>query len=232
MDRRRALTLIGTVGLTGVAGCVGENGEINASASPAAIPAGARQGYETNGLESIEIDETVEFGGVSRDVSVSTWSVGYAASQEQTGIFLFSTPDVKAAGISVNPLTRLSGADLIVRVIDKGLGRAGGDMAVEQVEQETEITASVLGEERTIPVFSAVLDTGSSGGASGIEGTQDGKVPIRLYVLSFSHDGDVLLSVGFHPEPVSASDEITTMMEAIEHPIEAEAGSGSNTTIM
>ena len=232
MDRRRALTLIGTVGLTGVAGCVGENGEINASASPAAIPAEARQGYETNGLEAIEINETVEFGGISRDISVSTWSVGYAASQKQTGLFLFSTPDVQAAGISANPLTRLSGADLIVRVIDEGLGRGGGDMAVEQIEQETEIAASVLGEERTIPVFSAVLDTGSSGGASGIEGTQDGKVPIRLYVLSFSHDGDVLLSVGFHPEPVSASDEITTMMEAIEHPIEAEAGSGSNTTIM
>ena len=230
MNRRRALTLIGTVGLTGVAGCVGENGEIDASASPAAIPASARQGYETNGLESIDINETVEFGGVSRDISVSTWSVGYAASQEQTGVFLFSTPDVQAAGISANPLTRLSGADLIVRVLNEGLGQAGGDMAVEGVEQETEITASVLGAERTIPVFSAILDTGASGANSGIEGARNGEVPIRLYVLSFAHEGDVLLAVGFHPEPVSASDEITAMMGAIEHPVEVDAASGSNST--
>lgn len=229
MDRRRALTLIGTVGLTGVAGCVGENGEITATADAAAIPAGQRQGYEADGPQPMEINETVEFGGVSRDVSVSTWSAAYAAPEEQTGVFLVSTPDVKAAGISVNPLTRLSGADLIVRVVDQGLGQAGGDMAVEEIEQDTELTASVLGEDRTISVFSAVLDTGSNGSVSGIEGSQNGEVPIKLYLLSFSHDGDVLLAVGFHPESVAASDEITALMESIEHPVEVDAASGSTT---
>ena len=227
MDRRRALTLIGTVGLTGVAGCVGENGEVTATATPAAIPEGQQQGYEADGPQPMEINETVEFGGVSRDVSVSTWSAAYADPEEQTGVFLLSTPDVKAGGISLNPLTRLSGADLIVRIVNEGLGQAGGDMAVESIEQETEITASVLGEDRAIPVFSAVLDTGSNGDAGGIEGAENGEVPIRLYLLSFSHEGDVLLSVGFHPESVSASEEITSLMEAIEHPVEVDAESTS-----
>jgi len=227
MNRRRALTLIGTVGLAGVAGCVGENGEVTATAAPAAIPAGERQGYEANGPEPMEINETVEIAGVSRDVSVSTWSAAYAAPESQTGVFLVSTPDKKVGGISVNPLTRLSGADLIVRVINQGLGQAGGDMAVESIEQETEITASVLGEDRTIPVFSGVLDIGSNGSASEIEGAENGEVPIKLYVLSVSHESDVLLAVGFHPESVSASEEITSLMEAIEHPVEVDAGSTS-----
>jgi hypothetical protein len=131
---------------------------------------GQRQGYEADGPEAIEINETIEVSGVSRDVSVSTWSVTYSAPADQTAMFLFSTPNVEALGVSVNPLARLSGADLIVRLLNEGLGRAGEDMAVEGVEQETELTAAVLGEERTIPVFSATLDTGSSGSASGIEG--------------------------------------------------------------
>jgi len=225
MNRRRALTLIGTVGLTGVAGCVGEDGEINATASAAAIPEGQRQGYEADGPEQIKINETVEFSGVSRDVSVSTWSVAYAAPEEQTSMFLFSTPDVKALGVSANPLARMSGADLIVRIINEGLGRASGDMAVEEVEQESEISASVLGAERTIPVFSAVLDTGSSGSTSGIEGSQNGKIEIRLYVLSITHEEDVLLSVGFHPKSASAGEEITSLMESIDHPVEVDAES-------
>jgi len=225
MDRRRALTLIGGVGLTGVAGCVGDDGGIDATASAATIPKGQRQGYEADGPEAIEINETIEVSGVSRDVSVSTWSVTYSAPADQTAMFLFSTPNVEALGVSVNPLARLSGADLIVRLLNEGLGRAGEDMAVEGVEQETELTAAVLGEERTIPVFSATLDTGSSGSASGIEGEQNGEVEIRLYLLSITHEEDVLLAVGFHPESVSASDDITSLMGSIEHPVEVDAES-------
>lgn len=233
MDRRRALILVGTVGLTGVAGCVGENGEITATAAPAAIPEEQRQGYEADGPRSMEINETVEVGDVSRDVSVSTWSGTYAVAEEQTGLFLVSTPDVKAAGVSVNPLARLSGTDLIVRIIDEGLGTTGGEMAVEEIEQETELTATVLGEDRTVSVFSAVLDTGSddSDRDTDIEGTQDGEVPIRLYLLSFSHEDDVLLAVGFHPESVSAGEEITSLLEAIEHPAEVdEESTGTSST--
>jgi hypothetical protein len=64
MNRRRALTLTGTVGLTGVAGCMGEDGQITATASPAAIPTADQLGYEANGPEEIRINETVEAGGV------------------------------------------------------------------------------------------------------------------------------------------------------------------------
>jgi hypothetical protein len=219
MDRRRALTLIGTVGLTGVAGCLGEDGEITAAASPAAIPAADQLGYEADGPEELTIDETVEAGGVERDILVKTYSAAYADSDGQSSVFLFSTPDVSVAGISANPLARLSGADLIARLVDEGLARTDGDFAVSEVEEEDEVTLSILDEERTVPIFSAVVEVESSEGAP-IEGAENGEIPVRLYLLSTTHQEDVLLAIGIHPEPIDASEDIESLLEGIEHPVE------------
>jgi hypothetical protein len=220
MNRRRALTLIGTVGLTGIAGCVGENGEINAVASPAEIPAEDRSGYQADGPTEILIDETIEAGGVSRDVNVTTWSSVYTSREDQASMFLISTPNAEFAGQSLNPLVRLSGADLITRVIDEGVGRVGGDLAVREIEQDGEITVTVLDAERTAPVFTAVVESGGGGGPAGIEGVENGEIPVQIYLLSITHGEDVLLAVGAHPQAVDASDEIMTLMEGIEHPVE------------
>lgn len=229
MNRRRALTVIGTVTVTGLAGCVGgEDGTISGSASAAEIPDGDREGYEADGPEKIALNETIEVSGVSRDVDLQMWSAAYAKTENQTGVFLVSTPDVKVAGVSANPLTRLSGADLITRVADEGLARTDTDLDVKEIEKEEETNIDVLGEERTVSVFSALLDLGESDGSGEIEGSEGGEVPILLYVISMTHEEDVLLSVGFHPEPVEAREEITSMMGAIEHPVEAESDSATN----
>lgn len=227
MNRRRALTLIGAVGVTGLAGCTGENGEFNYAASPAMIPEGEREGYEAEEPREIEFNETVGFSGVERDVHISTWSAAYASPEDQTSVFVFSTPNVEVAGQSVNPLARLEGADLIARVIDEGLGQAGGDMALQEIEQEDEIAIPVLGEERTVPVFSAVLEAQGSS-SSQIEGAQNGEIPIQLYLLSITHGEDVLLSVGFHPAAVDNRADIESLLSSIEHP--AETSAESNTT--
>ena len=230
MKRRQLLTLTGAVGLTGLAGCVGgENGQLEYTASPAMIPDAGQQGYEVNGPEEIEINEEVQLSGVSRDVHISTYSSVYADPDNQTSVFLFSTPDVSVAGFSVNPLARLSGADLIARIIDEGLGRAGGDLSVKEVEQVDEVTVPVLGEDRAVPIFSAVLEAQGTSGSQ-IEGAEDGEIPIRLYLLSITHDEDVLLAVGFHPESVEASEDIQSLMSAIEHPVGQGTVSNSTTT--
>lgn len=227
MNRRRALTLIGSVGLTGVAGCAGENGEITAAASPAAITTADQVGYEANGPEELTIDETVEAGGVERDINVTTYSAAYANPNGQSSVFLFSTPDISVAGFSANPLARLSGADLIARLVDEGLARTESDFAVSEVEQEDEATLSILGEERTVPIFSAVVEAEGSDGAP-IEGAENGEIPVRIYLLSTTHQEDVLLAIGFHPEPVDASEDIQSLLEGIEHPV--DTASGTNET--
>lgn len=229
MNRRRALTLIGTVGLTGIAGCVGENGKIQAAASPAEIPEGDRAGYEANGPEAIKIDRPIEVGGISRDVDITTWTAAYASPDGQASVFLVSTPDIKVAGQSLNPLARLSGADLIARVVDEGLGRAGGDLSLKEIEQQDEIAVTTLGSERTVQLFSAVLETGNTGSVGGIEGAQSGEIPINLYLLSITHGEDVLLAVGFHPEGVDASEDILSLIEGIEHPVEAPNANATST---
>jgi hypothetical protein len=188
-------------------------------------------GYEANGPEAIEINETIEVGGLSRDVNVTTWSSAYASEDEQASMFLFSTPNVEFAGQSLNPLARLSGADLIARIIDEGLGRAGGDMAVKEIEEQEEISLTVLEGDRAVQVFTAVLETGNTGSAGGIEGVESGEIPIQLYLLSITHGDDVLLAVGFHPETVDASDDIQSLMEGIEHPVEASDTNSTSTEI-
>jgi len=229
MNRRRALTLIGTVGLTGVAGCTGEDGVIQASASPANIPEGERAGYEADGPEQIRINETIEAGGISRDVDVTTWSSVYASQEDQASVFLASTPNVEFAGQSLNPLARLSGADLIARIVDEGLGRTGRDLSVKDIEQDGEITLTVLGEERTAPVFTAVIESGNGGGPEGVKGVENGELPIRIYLLSITHGEDVLLAVGLHPQAVDASEDIQSLMENIEHPVGTATSNATET---
>ena len=237
MHRRRALALIGGIGVTGVAGCLGEDGNLEFAAAPAAIPAAEDAGYRADGPNAMGIDESVEVGGVSRDVDIETWSAAYNNPESQSSVFLFSTPDVSVAGVSANPLARLSGADLIVRVLEEGLGQAQGDAAIEEIEQEDELTLSVLGGDRSVPVFSAVLDTGTGGSSgsqqsgAGFDAAQNGQVPIRLYLLSFPHaageNEDVLLSIGLHPQAVDAQASVVSLLELIEHPVEAAAESTS-----
>lgn len=218
MNRRRALSVLGTVGLTGVAGCLGDEG-FEYVAEQAVVPDAESRGYEVDGPEDIEFEETLEIGGVSQDIHLRTWSVAYASPEDEASLYVFSTPDVSVAGISANPLARLSGADLIVRVLNEGIGEADADGGIQDIEAEDELELTVLGETREITVFSAVfkMEDGElpmeSEAASG-----DGEIPVRLYVLSFSHEDDVILSVGLYPELVDASGEIQSLMESIEHP--------------
>jgi len=242
MNRRRALAVLGTVGLTGVAGCLGE--EMEYAADPAVIPDATAQGYEEDGPEEIEFDETIEAAGIEQDVHIRTWTASYADPDDETVVFLASTPDVSVAGVSVNPLARLSGADLIARVLDQGLGSADAEGGIQDIESEGEHELTVLDEERTLQEFSAVFEAEDAEQAG-----EDGEIPITLYVLSFSHEEDVILSVGFHPDMEQLADEmdddslegvdadlvdgaedetdetgeeIRSLMEAIEHPAETE----------
>lgn len=218
MNRRRALAVMGTVGLGGMAGCLGEEG-FEYVAEPATVPTAADRGYEVEGPEELEFNETVEAGGVSQDVHIRTWSVTYASPDDEASLFVFSTPDVSVAGVSVNPLARLSGADLIARVLNEGLGGADSDGGIRDIEPEDEIELTVLGEPRTVQLFSAVFDV-DDGEIPSEAQTDDGGIPIRLYVLSIAHEDDVILSVGLHPELVEAGDDMAALMEAIEHPAE------------
>jgi len=220
MNRRRALAVLGAVGMGGVAGCLGDDG-IEGVAEPARIPDATAMGYDEDGPEEMAFNETIEVGGIEQDVNVRTYSAGYTSSDDETTVFLFSTPDISIAGISVNPLARLSGADLIARVIDEGLGSADSDGGVRDIESEDELDVRVLGEDRTVQVFSAVFEgEDADRTVQADELDADDEIPIKLYVLSFAHEDDVILAVGLYPEPAEAGDDVQALFEAIEHPAE------------
>jgi|GEM_PF-287691 len=240
MNRRRVLAVLGTVGVAGVAGCLGEEG-FEYVAEKAIIPDAESRGYEVDGPQELEINETIEAGGISQDVHIRTWSVSYASPENEASLFLFSTPDVSIAGVSVNPLARLSGADLIARVLNEGLGDAEAEEGIREIEAEDELELTVLGETREVAVFSAVFDAGDGELPTDAQDPDgSGEIPIKLYVLSFAHENDVILSVGLHPDMAEVAeeigdddliddadtevddtaDEIIALMEAIDHPVE------------
>ncbi len=236
MNRRQAIAVLGTVGISGLAGCLGE--EMEYTASPAAIPDATAQGYDEDGPQKIEFNETLEVGGIEQDVHIRTWSAAYADPDSEAIVFLASTPDVSVGGISVNPLARLSGADLVARIIDEGLGAADVEGGITDIELEDERELTVLGDSRTLQEFSAVFEADGAEGAN-----EDGEIPVRLYVLTFTHEDDVILSVGFHPdveeiseemdesgefidgaeaETADTASEIESLIEGIEHPVNLE----------
>ncbi len=218
MNRRQILVAAGTVGIAGLAGCAaGEDGVYEATAEPAAVPDDvvASVGYQSEGPDPFEIDETIEALGVSQEVKVTTWTASYSADERV--LIVLSTPDVSVAGQSLNPLARLSGADLISRLLDESLNRLGdGEASLRDIESAGETPVTVLGEEAAVEEFTAVLETEGTVDVDGEQVETEG-TPVRIYLLSVTHEDDVVFAVGFHPQHVDAGEELYELIEAIEH---------------
>ena len=220
MYRRQVITAIGTVGIAGLAGCSGLTGDLEYTAAPATLDpeVAAAEGYDTEGPSVFAITETVEVAGESREVGITTWTTGY---QSDTGpCVVLSTPAVTLAGQSLNPLAQLSGSELITRLLEE----LGGGASTRELEAAGETELSIFGEARTIEEFTGVLETGG-GGAVPSELNSDGGVPIRLYLLSTTHEygdggSDVIFALGFQPQALVDAETMHALFESLQHPVE------------
>ncbi|TQQ83397.1 hypothetical protein EGH24_00970 [Halonotius terrestris] len=237
MYRREVLTAAGAVGLVGLAGCSGLTGDLDYTAAPATLDSSVANdaGYETEGPEAIEITEQFELGGETREVAITTWTTGY---ESETGPFIvLSTPNVTVAGQSVNPLARLSGSELISRLLQE----AGGEDAISEIEPAGETAVTVFDQSATIEEFTGVLQTsgdiemaggsdGSDGSATGDGAATGGEIPIRLYLTSIIHEygdgnSDVVFTLGIHPQDAMDSETIYSLVESLQHPVDPPSDS-------
>jgi len=220
MYRRQVITAISAVGVAGLAGCSGLTGDLEYTAAPATLDprVATGEGYDTAGPSMFAINETVAVAGESREVGITTWTTGY---QSDTGpCVVLSTPDVTLAGQSLNPLAQLSGSELITRLLEE----LGGGTSIRDLEAAGKTELSIFGAPRTVEEFTGVLEIGGGSGMPS-ELSSDGGVPIRLYLLSTTHEygdgqSDVIFTLAFQPQALVDTETMYALFESLQHPVE------------
>lgn len=220
MKRRGLLAAVAASTSLAIAGCAGENGSYEFDADPAQIPESAyAEAYSGEEPESFTIEQQFNAAGVNADVSATTWIARYTNQTVGSALFVASTPNASVGGQSVNPLVRADDAELVRRLLNQvdqqGIGGNGTDIQADDIEKRGEETRTILGKETSV----SILETTVSAEISG-EGGQSGSVedvPVLLYIATVQHNEDVIALVGVHPVAVDQSDQLLSMMEAVEH---------------
>ena len=206
--RRATLGLLVGACATALAGCSLFDDTLEQSAEPAAVESSAvgSTPFQHDSLTEQSVEETVEVADESRDLQLTNWTNRYTtvvpgSDLEAARFSLFTTPTVSVAGESVNPFGRLDREQLLramVERVDTG--------PIESVERTGERTLPVLGESVTVGEFDAE--------------TEQAGVRLRLHLGDRAHDGDLLVFLGVHPEPLDLSGDIDTLAESTVHPTE------------
>lgn len=205
---RRLLAIVALVGLVALSGCALLTGEtLEFSAQPATVSEAAEDGaqYDLVGVESQDINRSVEVLGQERRIlatnQVATYErdLGVAETDAVGTVLVVSTPTMEVAGQALNPLGRISPEQALSTL-------STGQDGIEGLEATGNRTAAVLGEDRTVRTFATTTTVAG----------QD--VPTTVHFLRVPHEGDYVIGVAIHPELMSADQaDVDTMFEGIEH---------------
>lgn len=231
VTRRKVLVGIGAVGVPSLAGCMDLLQEgVEAEAKPAIVSETTAEdlGYEYVAMDNFTIDETLEVAGESRDINVTTWVTTYSkdvadfelADDDESGDFeeeteelleqqgagyaVVSTPSKSIAGQEINPVAHL-GDEEIIDEFNEEISEGN----VTNVEHTGERSVEVLGEAATVKEFDAVMEL------------EDGdESDVRLYMTEVTHEDDIILGVGIHPEGIDERENMIELTENLEHPVD------------
>lgn len=207
--RTRRATLAAFAGAGGVAlaGCLFSDDSLEASAEPAAVDETAVDdtGFEHEGLTERTHEETVEAAGESQSLRLTNWTSQYviavpAVDLDGARVSLFTTPTVTVAGRSANPFGRLDRERLLAAMVE-ALGTG-----IEDVERVGGREVTVLGRSVTVDEFEAR--------------TEPGGIDLRLHLGDRTHEGDLLVAVGLHPERLELTGDVDTLLGGTVHPAE------------
>ena len=223
MHRRELLAALAASASVAVAGCMGgEDGNYEFDAEPARVPPSTvvDAGYEGEEPEAFTLEQEFDIAGGNAQISATTWVAGYQNPDEESALFVASTPDASVAGQSVNPLVRAGDAELIRRLLEQvdqqGVGGEDTEIQADDIEERGSETRMILGQEVEISILETTVDVDFDGGDGRDEEVED--VPVLLYVGTVQHEGDVIALVGVHPVIVDGSEPLLSLMEQVEHP--------------
>jgi len=212
--RRAVLGTVAGAGIVSLAGCSLLGDSVEESADPAAVSEDALSstGFQHNGTEEKVLEETVEAGDESRDITLTNYLAKYGKPLEGVGqdaatFRIFTTPGVTVAGQQVNPLRALDDEQLLRTIIDRA-----GASGVENLEQVGTRSVSVLGNSGQFQQYE---------GTTEIEGEE---IDVLLHFGRTTNEGQMVSMLGVHPkaEPLNESENIYTLAEGVVHPVETE----------
>lgn len=209
--------------LVTTSGCVGvltgsESLTFNASQATVSDEALQQTDYAENRVEKLQVTENFTVAGQQRTVEVTNWVAGYNKSvdlgpvgeQELARFVVVSTPQVKIAGRTFNPLAQVDNADLVQRF-------------VSQYDQVSNIRAagsqntSMLGTSTEVTKFEATTTY------NGLD------VDLNVHVTKVNHDGDIVIAVAVYPQQLDGEeDAVFELIRGVEHDGGSDADSGSD----
>jgi hypothetical protein len=206
--RRATLGALAGACVTALAGCSLLDDALEQAAEPAAAEESAvgATTFQHDSLTEQVLEQTVEVAGESQDLKLTNWTNRYTmpASGVQfdaARFSLFTTPTVTVAGESANPFGQLD-AEALIRAMVERLDTG----PIQDIQKVGEREVTVLEESVTIEEFDA-------------EAEQAG-VQLRLHIGDRTHDGDLLVLFGLHPDLLEATGDIDTLAEGVVHPAE------------
>ncbi|MFC6716452.1 DUF6517 family protein [Natrialbaceae archaeon GCM10025810] len=209
MHRRTVLAGVGSIGLAGVAGCLGAAGLDEHEATPAGVDPDVREetGYEQIGVEELAVDEEVGPSFYSEEVTAinylteheKTVDMGPLGEQRGAVFVVLTTPQVSIAGEEFNPVEEMSTEEL-VELVESNYDEIGN------IEHEEDGDVTILEQETTQSRFTADAEF-------------DGQdVEVYLHVTeAVETDEDLLVTIGVYPTQARSEEEenVIALMEGV-----------------
>lgn len=226
----RTVALGGLLLLMSLSGCSVLMGEsLVFEASPALVPneTATDSGYTLEQYNKTGVNETVDLGGMEREVRLSFHQVIYSEKRSSvmtdtanrtaestyqnspaagetiggTTISILSVPDAKLFGQSINPLVRLPTEQLITRFGQNADGNASN------LDKQSQQEISMLDQETTLTTF------------NGTTNSDTGSKPASIAIAKTLHKDDVVIVIVVSPQQ-SFEDEsdLAAFISDLEHP--------------
>jgi hypothetical protein len=205
--RRATLGALAAAGVTALAGCSLLDDATSQEAEPAAVAesAAGSAGFEHDRLRDQSYEQTVEVADESQELQLTNWTNRYTRAAagvefDAATFLLFTTPTVTVAGQTANPFGQFDTEQLLQEMVDR-LDTG----PVQSIQRVGERTVTVLDDQVTIEEFDA---------------ESDGGVQLRLHLGDSTHEDDLLVLFGLHPELLDMTADIDTLAEGTVHPAE------------
>ncbi|ELZ84164.1 hypothetical protein KU306_09055 [Haloferax larsenii] len=225
MPHKRTAPAVALAFVVLFSGCLG--GATTFTAEPATIPASAYEshGYVHGNSTLVPLGQRVGVGPVSRTVGVEVWVSGYSkttADEDVTGLAVISSPNVRVAGQSVNPLASLGNRELVGAGLDilsdvQALGNVSEVNGLREVDSRP---VTMLGEETELVTYAGTVVV--EPGETTVDGEsvthEGGSVDVRIHLATVEHEGDVIVVIAVHGADVDETDAVEALASAVEHP--------------
>lgn len=164
-------------------------------------------GYEFAGSDTQNLTRNVSAAGQERTVRVSnhvteynrSLSLGPFGERELGRFVVFTTPEIEMAGQTMNPAADWSERRVLTEVAQQYA-------SLTDISHVDNRSLAILGEARTVEQFAGTTTVGND------------EIDVFIHVTKFTHDGDVVVGIGVHPQQLpDEQDRQDDMFSGIQH---------------